>query len=91
MTQKIKETTPTLPEINHIRTRKAINLIHDKTGTHRALQQMNPGEYALFTDGSWTARRPSGKLDRDGRAIWDPEMAGWGCQICKKGKVAYGT
>eukprot|EP01043_Picozoa_sp_COSAG02_P065968 COSAG02_NODE_10120_length_2017_cov_1.633472_3_plen_67_part_00 len=44
--KKIAETTPTLPEINHMKTRKAIKLINDKTGTHRVLQQMNYGEYA---------------------------------------------
>ena len=44
---------------------------------------MNYGEYAVFTDGSWTARRPNreGVKDNNGDVIWDEEAAGWGCQI----------
>ena len=49
--QQVKQATPTRPEIDGMRTRKDITLIKDKTGTHRALQQMKVGDYALFTDG----------------------------------------
>ena len=52
--KQIREETPTQPQISHTQTRRAIRLINDKTGTHRALQQMKMGEYALFTDGSYT-------------------------------------
>ena len=37
-----------------MRTKKDIKLIYDKTGTWKALQQMRLGEFALFTDGSFT-------------------------------------
>jgi hypothetical protein len=49
--QQVKQATPTRPEIDGMRTRKDITLIKDKTGTHRTLQQMKVGDYALFTAG----------------------------------------
>jgi hypothetical protein len=37
-----------------MRTRRQVRQIADKGGTHRALQQMKIGEFAVFTDGSFT-------------------------------------
>ena len=58
-----------------MRTRKELRLIKDKCRTFQALQHMKTGDYALFTDGSWTQRRPNpdGKTDGSGSSgveVW---------------------
>jgi hypothetical protein len=73
-----------------MRTRKDITLTKDKTGTHRALQQMKVGDYALFTDGSWMAQRMMGR-DEHAAPLYAEEAAGWGVQVCQKGKLTMHT
>jgi hypothetical protein len=51
MNKEIKATSPNQLQLAHMRTRKSLRLIKDKCGTFKALQQMDIGNYALFTDG----------------------------------------
>ena len=82
--ESINTETPTKPQIDQMRTRRQVRQIADKGGTHRALQQMKIGEFAVFTDGSFT-KAGYHKTTAGGRE-WMDAKAGWGVQIVQKGK-----
>ena len=86
--ESINTETPTKPQIDQMRTRRQVRQIADKGGTYRALQQMKIGEFAVFTDGSFTKAgyHKTIKCPISGDPLWMDAKAGWGAQIVQKGK-----